>query len=515
MTAAAPAAATAAPPKPAAPAVLDARTAAALTGVLIAAMLSGLNSRSGSLALSDIEGAIGQGIDNGSWISTLYSAGELVAMPFAGWMAITFSVRRFFLAMLAVTALIAAAMPLLSDLRLILVLRALQGLTAGALIPLLMMMALRFLPPPIRLHGLALYAMTATFTPNVAFWAVGHWADRAADLRWVSWQLLPGAALCAGLVGWGLPKEPVNWKRFDSFNWVAFLAGVPGLFLLAVGLGQGNRLDWFHSPLVATCLAGGGIFLAVYVLAECLHPAPFIKFSLMGRRNLYIGFTIFFLLLVVLYSGASLPAAFLAGVQGYRSLQSAPVGLAIGLPQLVAGFAVALLLYQRWVDARAVMALGLVLVGTACLLASGLDTGWTWRQFLPAQALQALGQPMAVVPLLFLSTSVVQPMEGPYIAGFVNMLRGLGTLAGVAAMGRFSTLREHFHSDVLTGHAAAMAGHLPGGFDADSVATAIDAQAAALSAADTYRLLGWTALAMVPLCAFFTHVPAPLIPPRR
>ncbi|WP_108260184.1 MFS transporter [Mangrovicoccus ximenensis] len=514
MTAASPADATAMPPKPAAPPVLNARIVAALSGVLISAMMSGLNSRAGSLALRDIEGAIGQGIDNGSWISACYAAGELLIMPFASWFAITFTVRRFYLAMLAVTAAIAAVLPFLVDLRLILVLRVIQGISAGALIPLLMMMALRFLPPAIRLHGLALYAMTATFTPNVAFWVVGHWSDTAADLRWISWQFLPAAALCAGLVGWGLPSEPVIWQRFRGFNWTAFLAGAPGLFLIALALGQGNRLDWLNSPLICTLLTAGGLLLAVYLLAEWTHPSPFVKLDLLARRNLHAGFAVFFVLLAVLYSGASLPASFLGSVQGYRSLQSAPVGLLIGLPQLLLGFAAALLLYQRWVDARAMLALGLILIGVSCMMAAQVDAGWTWRQFVPAQILQAVGQPMAVVSMLFLATSVVQPMEGPYVAGFVNMLRALGTLAGVAAVGRLETLREHFHSDSLVGRAAAMANHLPGGVDPASAEPAIAAQVAALVTADTYLVLGWTAFALVPLCAFFTHIPAPTIGPR-
>ncbi|WP_118136989.1 MFS transporter [Oceanicella sp. SM1341] len=500
---------------PVSPPALNARTVAALSGVLIAAMMSGLTSRAGSLALADIEGALGQGADPGSWISSCYTAGELMVMPFAGWFAVTFTVRRFCLAMLAITAAISLVLPFVVNLPLLLVLRAAEGMSAGALIPLLMMMALRFLPPPIRLHGLALYALTATFTPNVAYWVVGYWTDGLSDLRWISWQFLPAAALCGLLVGWGLPAEPVNWSRFRNFNATGFLAGAPGLFLIGLALAQGNRQDWFHAPMISLSLVAGVALIAVYLLAEWQHPTPFIRLSLMARRNLCVGFVIFFLLLVTLSSGASLPGSFLGSVQEYRSRQIAPLGLLIGLPQLVLGFAVALLLYRRWVDARVVLALGLALIGMACLLASGLDSSWTWRQFVPAQLLQALGQPMAIVSLLFVSTSVVQPQEGPYIAGFVNMLRAIGTLAGVAAVGRFETLRDHFHSLVLVDHAAAVAATLPRGFDTARLAEAIGVEVTTLTTADTYLVFGCLALAMVPLCAALTFIPAPLVDRRH
>ncbi|NTZ63478.1 hypothetical protein FY133_25470 (plasmid) [Agrobacterium tumefaciens] len=56
-------------------------------------------------------------------------------MPFTTWFAITFSVRRFHLSMLALSAAIAAVLPLTVDLNLLLALRLVQGVSAGALIP--------------------------------------------------------------------------------------------------------------------------------------------------------------------------------------------------------------------------------------------------------------------------------------------------------------------------------------------------------------------------------------------
>lgn len=493
--------------------LLRASIAATLAGVLISAMMSGLNSRSTSLALGDIRGVLGIGIDQGSWIATLYSAGELLVMPFAGWFAITFTVRRFYLWMLWTTAGIAAVIPFVTDPALLLGLRLLQGITAGALIPILMMMALRFLPPSIRLHGLALYALTATFTPNIAIWVVGQWSDGVGDLRWVAWQFLPTAAICSVLVGWGLPKEPIVWAPFRTMDWPGLLAGAPGLLLLAIGIAQGNRLDWMNSPLVVFCLISGGLCLLVFLVSEWSHPAPFIRFQLLGRRNLYVGFTAFVVILITLYSAASLPLDHLAKTQNYRALQGAPLGLLIGLPQLLLGFAVAGLLYQQWVDARALFAAGMALIGVSCLIASHLDGTWTWREFVPVQLLQALGQPMAIIPMLFLTTSVVEPSEGPFIAGLVNTLRALGSSLGVALVGRLDLLREHFHSTLMADRLGLVVNHLPTQADVAGAASVIVTQVTALTTGDVYRVLGWLALAVVPAALLFNRIPAPAAAP--
>src|SRR3546814_10649731 len=92
---------TAAPPAPAAAAAPPKRAISGLLGIFLAAMMAGLNNRVGALALADVRGALGFGLDDASWLNTVYTAGELIVMPFAAWFAITLSIRRFHLWMLA------------------------------------------------------------------------------------------------------------------------------------------------------------------------------------------------------------------------------------------------------------------------------------------------------------------------------------------------------------------------------------------------------------------------------
>ncbi|WP_229407871.1 MFS transporter [Massilia puerhi] len=486
------------------------RPMAGLLGIFIAAMMAGMNNRVGALALADLRGAGGFGLDEASWLSTVYNAGELIAMPFAAWFAITLSVRRFELWMLSTCALLAALLPFVRDLDLLLVLRFAQGVASGTMIPILMMAALKFLPPPVRLYGLALYAMTATFAPNLSTWLAGSWTDGVADWRWIYWQSVPLAALAGLLIGWGLPREPVQSERFGQANWLGMACGVPALGLLALVLDQGVRLDWFYSPLINAAAIAGCALLAVYLLSEWHHPSPFIKLQILGRRNLALGFTAFLLLLVVLMSAALLPATHLGRLHDYRPFQLASTGLVVALPQLILGPAVAMLLYQRWVDARVVFATGLGLIALACQVGAGLTPDWNREQFVLAQTLQALGQPMAVVAMLFLITSVVQPPEGPYVSGAVNTLRAFGSLVGAAVVGQLMTVRGRFHADLLIDHAALA--NDPGLPDAAALAGAIGQQALVLSVADAYRVLGVLALLMIPLVLRLTHIPAPTIP---
>lgn len=493
------------PPQP----VFGPRLAVGLFGIFIAAMMAGLNNRVGGLALADIRGAHGFGFDEASWLGSAYSAGELIAMPFATWFAITLSLRRFHTMMLGAVLVLAVVIPYVQSLPVLIALRAVQGVASGALIPLLMMAALRFLPPPIRLHGLALYSMTATFSPNLAIWLAGQWTDQWFDWRWVYWHIIPIGLVGMAVVVWGMPAMPPVPARFKSANWFGMIFGVAGLGLLAVGLDQAGRLDWFNSPFIVWSLSCGMAATVVFLISEWFHPAPFIKLQLLGRRNLAIGFSIFFCLLIVMFSGSSLPAGYLGAIQGYRALQSAPIGLIVGLPQLLLGPLVALLLYRKWVDARVLMALGLALIAVACLLGSHLTSEWMWREFLWAQALECVGQPLAIVSMLFLCTSVVHPMEGPYVAGTINTLRALGTVLGSSIIGEFITRRGDFHSEMLVGQAGLSAASPAVTDNFAQLASVMHQQSFVLATADAYRILGAAALVMVPFTLMMQFIPAP------
>lgn len=482
---------------------------AGLTGIFVAAMMAGLNNRVGALALVDLRGALGLGLDDASWLTTAYTAGELITTPFATWFAITLSVRRFNLLMLGICAVIAVLLPFVQNLNLLLGLRFIQGMSGGALIPVLMMAALKFLPPHIRLHGLGLYAMTATFAPNLAIWLAGQWADGVVDLRWVYWQIIPLCAVSGFLVGWGLPHDKIQTARLKEANWFGLLCGALALGLIAVALDQGVRLDWFRSPFVTVALVAGLILLFIYLLTEWYTHAPFNKPQLLGRRNLWLGSSLFLCLLVVLMSGSFLPATYLGTIQGYRSMQTAPVGLIIALPQIVLGSCVALLLYQKWVDARVVLALGLCLIALACFSGAQLTSDWNREQFVLTQTLQSLGQPMSVVSLLFLMTSVVHPSEGPYFSGAINSVRVFGSLIGGAVIGQLLSLRSRFHTEMLLDQAALVTHSLQQTPDAPQLMAIVTQQSMVLSVADVYRVLGVLALIMIPLALRFNYIPAP------
>lgn len=483
------------------------RMATGLGGVLLAAMMSGLNNRVGALTLVDMAGGRGIDADAAHWLGSVYAAAEVAAMPIAAWFAVTFSFRRFHLAITLVFLGCALLLPSAPSYGWMVGLRAVQGFAGGAMIPLLMSAALRFLPPSIKLQGLGLYSLTATFAPNLAFWLAASWVDGWGDWRLAYWQVVPVALFTLWAVWWGIPQDPVRTERLRELDWPALLTGPAGLVLLALAMQEGQRLDWFHSPFVTAAFVAGGALLVAFVVSEWFHHLPFIRFQLLARRNIGLGLAIFIGLLIVIYATSALPSAQLAQVQGFRPLQIAPIGLVISLPQLVLAPLVSMILYWRWVDARWVVAIGLALLALSCWLGADVTSEWMAHQFWLTQACQMIGQPLAVIPFLYLATSVAAPMEGPFISGLVNMLRCLATLGGGVAVNELLTGDGAAHLRGMIDRAGLM-GDLPGGNAASLLAT-FRVEAVTLSVADGYRLAGILALLLIPPTLSLTYISPP------
>ena len=165
----------------------------------MAALSADLNEFVSGAALIDYRGALGISADPGLWIDSLYVTGTALGMAFAPWCAVTFTLRRFTLFAIGLACAATTLLAVAPNLQAIMTLRLIQGLSGGLTIPLLMTTALRLLPPSVRLYGLALYALTITFTPNISISFVAMWIDVVHDWHLVFLQAIPLDAVAAEL----------------------------------------------------------------------------------------------------------------------------------------------------------------------------------------------------------------------------------------------------------------------------------------------------------------------------
>ena len=503
----APAPLAAASPAAVTPPIFGLRIIIGLVGVLLAVLVSGLNEMVTKVALADIRGALAIGYDEGTWLVASYTATSVAAMAFAPWCAVTFSLRRFTLCAIGLFTVLGVLCPFAPNYESLLLMRIVQGLAGGALPPMLMTVALRFLPANVKLYGLAGYALTATFGPGLGTPLAGLWTEYAG-WQWTFWQIIAPCLVAMAAVAYGLPQDPPRLERLRQFNWRGFLLGFPAICMLVIGILQGNRLDWFESSLINFLLGGGLLLLVLFLINEWSQPVPFFKLQMLGIRNLAFALMTLAGVLVVLLAVVLIPSSYLAQVQGYRPIQTAPIMLIAALPQLIALPLVAALCNFRWVDCRWVLGIGLGMLALSCIGGSQLTSAWIRDDFYVLQLLQIFGQPMAVLPLLMLATGSITPMEGPFASAWFNTVKGLSAVIATGVIEALTTSRLHFHSTMLVDRL----GNSPL-VDADSAGLAhrLHEQAVVLTASDLYLCMTGVAVALI-LLIFW--LPTRMYPPR-
>lgn len=477
------------------------RTIIGCLGMLLAVHVAGFNEHVTELGLPDLRGAMHLGHDEGTWFISIYEAFNIAAMAFTPWFYITFSIYRFALFMTTALALLSLPLPFMTDMVPIGILRAMQGLSAGCLPPILMTVMLKYLPPPLKVFGIGGYAMSATFGPNLGMPFEALLFERFG-WHWLYWEVLPLGAVALAMIAWGLPQDSVQLSRFRSFNWRGFIIGAPSILCVVTVLYQGDRLDWFRSPLITHLTFWGGALFLGFLLHEWHHHSPFFRLQYWKSRNITMSLLSLVAVLIVCALMNEVTTTFLEKIKGYRPIQAAPVSLTVALPQLVVLPLVAALCNMRRVDCRWVLGIGMALLGFSAWLGLGLTSEWVRDNFYLIQALQIFGQPMVVIPVLMLATLALGPSDGPFISGMVNMLKGM---ANALAFALFSTLlrrREQYHSTMLLDHP-----HMAQGFDGadalQSLHEMLSAQALVLSLVDIL-------LVVVVICAVFVVLTAVL-----
>jgi DHA2 family multidrug resistance protein len=419
-----------------------------LAAVLLGTFLSTLNGRLSTFGLNDVRGALHAGFDEGAWITTAQTTGQMLVLPAALWLGAAFGVRKVLLIAALAFALISLAKPLSPDLPTFLALQFAGGIASGFFIPLTLSFILRTMPPRLWAVGIALYALNLELSLNISASIEGFLVD---DLswRWIFWQSVPlSLAMAACFYLDGSPAPPAPSKSQDVLGIV--LGGV-GLALIYAALDQGNRLDWLNSGLVWGLLVAGAVGVAGLLLHEARTPHPLIDLKVLVQPPFAAAATLIGVLRLTILSTAYLVPTFLGAVRGFRSIQVGQTLVWIAAPQLLVCALAAMTL--RRLDARYSASFGFICVAAACLmLAHGLTSDWGEDQFWPALLVQSVGQSFAMTGIIFYSVQHVTPASALTLGGFLQGARLMGGELGQAFAVTFVRVRSQIADNLIGLH---------------------------------------------------------------
>jgi DHA2 family multidrug resistance protein len=418
----------------------------AVVACMIGAFMAILNIQITNASLLDIEGGIGTGVDNGAWISTAYLIGEIIVIPLTDYLSRVFSFRRYLLVNAVLFPLFSIGCAFAHDLGSMIVMRGLQGFAGGILIPMAFTVVLTKLPKPQQPIGLALFALSVTFAPAIGPTIGGYLTENYGWQTIFFINVVPSAVMVVALA-LTLEKSPMRLGLLKEGDWAGIATMAIGLAALQTVLEEGNKDDWFASPLIFRLAIVAAVFLTTFVWIELTVQKPLVQLRLLARRNFGIGVLANVLLGFALFGTVYILPQYLGQVQRYNAEQIGNVLAWTGLPQLLLIPLVPLLM-KRF-DARYVAFVGIALFSLSCFMNATLSLDVAGDQFFIPNVVRALGQALVLTPVSAITTAGIAPSEAGAASGLSNMLRNLGGAVGTATLATVLTKREQFHSNII------------------------------------------------------------------
>lgn len=382
----------------------------------------------------------------GQWILTIASFTAAVATPVLGRLADRGDPRKVLLGALCVVVLGSVLAATASAFWVLLLGRALQGVTFG-IVPVTMTLARRHLPVERLQSGVAALSVTAVTGIGLGYPLTGAVAEYG-DYRMAFWIAVAFAGSALLLVPFVVPPGAPRHRASEPFD-------LGGAVLLGLGLGAGllalaesTRWGW-TSGAVLGLLSVSVVLLGAWVRWELRAPAPLIRLDLLRLpdvRLAQISALTFWLAMFGSFAGTGTLAQSPEGADYGPGLGAFAAGFVI-LPlsigsQVASRFGVRL---ARRFGPRAVLVIAACAVGVANSWLWGWHTE-TWQLLLGMLVLGVgVGVALSTMPLLLLgavpadhlgssigANGVLRQMGGSIASAMVGALLAAHSVAGTA-----------------------------------------------------------------------------------
>jgi MFS transporter, DHA2 family, multidrug resistance protein len=431
---------------PAAPGRASAVVWISVMAAMIGAFMAILNIQITNASLLNIEGGIGTGVDNGSWISTSYLIGEIVVIPLTDYLSRMFSYRNVILSFATLFAAFSVACAFTHDLPSMIAMRGFQGFFGGVLIPMAFTLVFTKLPKGQQPIGLAMFALAVTFAPAIGPTIGGYLTENYGWQTIFFVNVIPTIVMVTTLYV-TLERQPMQLGLLAEGDWFGIVTMAVGLASLQAVLEEGNKDDWFGSPFIVKLAIVAAVSLALFIANELIVEKPLVRLRLLTQRSFGFGTLSSVFLGFALFGTVYLLPAYLGQVQHYNAEQIGTVLAWTGLPQLLLIPLVPKLM-QRF-DIRLIAFTGMSLFALSAFMNTTMSLDYSGDQLFVPNIIRAIGQALTLAPLSAISLGSVAPQDAAAASGISNMMRNLGGAVGTALLSTIVTKREQFHSNII------------------------------------------------------------------
>ena len=416
-----------------------------ITTTMMATITVVLSSTVVNVALPDIMGVFGIGQDQVQWMSTGFLAAMTGSMLLNAWLIDAVGVRATFVWSLALFSVASVVGGLAPNENVLTLARVAQGIAAGILQPLAMIMIFRVFPSNERGRAMGIYGIGVVLAPALGP-TLGGWLTDSYDWRWVFYMGLPSSVAGMFLGSAFLPARVGNGKPL-RFDFIGILLLTLFLACSLYTVANGQREGWDSNFIVGMACTGAVLLLA-FIGWELKTPQPLVNLAVFSNSRYAAAAVVALIFGAGIFGSSYLVPLFVQTVQGYTPTRAGelliPGGLILGFVFPIAGR-----LSDR-LPAYVLIIAGLFIFGLSNLLLYDVtvDTGF-WRVALFVM-LGRIGLGLMMPALNAGALSVLPPAMLAQGTGTINFVRQLGGAFGVSLLSAATEIRFAFHADALT-----------------------------------------------------------------
>ncbi|RQR35522.1 MFS transporter [Burkholderia sp. Bp9143] len=494
--------------QPAPPPLTGGKLVLATLAVALATFMNVLDSSIANVAIPTISGNLGVSVDEGTWVITLFSAANAVAIPLTGWLTQRVGQIRLFVAAIVLFVFSSWLCGVAPNLLVLLAARVLQGVVAGPLIPLSQAILLGSYPKEKSSTALALWSMTATVGP-IAGPALGGWITDSYSWSWIFYINIPVGLFAAG-VTWMIYRDRETQVRKLPIDKVGLMSLIVWVATLQIMLDKGKDLDWFSSPVICTLAVVAAISFLFFLIWEFTERNPIVDIRLFAVRNFRGGTIAISVAYAVFFSNLVILPQWIQGYLGYRSVDAGLVTAPLGIFAVLLAPMMAKIMPKS--DARVLATLAFLGFAGVFFMRSHYTTSVDPYTLVLPTLLQGIPMALFFTPLTAIILSGLPPERIPAAAGLSNFVRvfagGVGTSL-IATGWNDRTILHHarlaeqssVNNPAYTGAIAQLHATLGGGVDQATAffERTLNAQAAMLALNDIFWVSSIIFIVIVPL----------------
>jgi EmrB/QacA subfamily drug resistance transporter len=363
------------------------------------------------------------GLSHYSWVFTAYLLTSTASVPIWGRLSDLYGRRRLYLAGIFVFVAGSALSGAATTMTELIAFRAIQGLGAGAVIPLSMTIVGELYALEERARTQALFSGVWGLA-SIAGPLVGGYITDALSWRWVFYLNLPFGLLATAVIAIAYPpSRPTKTARVDWLGAALLFGGVTALLVALGGQTEGVVL-W----LVATV-----VLLSVLVLVERRALDPILPLDLFRHPIVARSLIVVFMTGMAMFGAIAFVPLFVQSVMGGTATEAGQVLTPLFLGWVVTSIAGARLTVG--IGYRPVAVSGGLLLTAGFVALAMIDADTTMTPLLLIVSVLGCGMGLSALSLLLaVQHGVDRSLLG--VATSLNQFsRSVGAVIGVAAMG--------------------------------------------------------------------------------